>query len=158
MYIPFKLLKKEHLDELYKSGFPYLIVQRLNWPNLGNNLYGLIITPYKKKTEAEMHLIQIAAGNCKIISLPDEIWPILELLDSKEHLVFLNEVNETDWQTTLAKLYDAQIKRGIIDKQLFSIRNNVLISFQLVLGQLIIVLHDEHKIHREPFYDFVMGF
>ena len=81
-----------------------------------------------------------------------------ELLDSKEHLVFLNEIIETDWATTLEELYDAQIKRGIIDKQLFSIRNNVQISFQLVLGQLIILLHDEHKIHREPFYDFVLGF
>ncbi|MNT28859.1 hypothetical protein D3C72_1645710 [compost metagenome] len=72
-------------------------------------------------------------------------------------MIFFNEVIEDGWQDKLARLYDPKIKRSIIDRQLFPMLNNIEVSFQLELGQLSIVLNDEHTIHKELFYDFVGG-
>lgn len=156
MYIPFKLLKKEHLDELAQSAITFLVLQYFNWPGLGS-IKVAMLHPYKEYLLAEMHLIQMPVGSCELYSLPDHKSTIDSQLESKEHLIFLNEVSEDSWQDRLARLYDPKIKRSIIDRQLFPILNNIEVSFQLELGQLSIVLNDEYTIHKEPFYDFVVG-
>ncbi|MGE8426309.1 MAG: hypothetical protein ACN6O7_00465 [Sphingobacterium sp.] len=131
-------------------------MQYFNWPGLGT-IQVAMLHPYKEYLLAEMHLIQMPPGSCTPYSLPDDKQSIESLLKSKEHLIFLNEVSEDGWQNKLARLYDPKIKRSIIDRQLFPMLNNIEVSFQLELGQLSIVLNDEHTIHKELFYDFVAG-
>ncbi|MCS4165168.1 hypothetical protein [Sphingobacterium sp. BIGb0116] len=134
-------------------------MQYFNWPGLGT-IQVAMLHPYKEYLLAEMHLIQMPQGSCILYSLPDDKRSIESLLESKEHLIFLNELIEDGWQNKLARLYYPKIKRSIIDRQLFPMLNNIEdieVSFQLELGQLSIVLNDEHTIHKEPFYDFVAG-
>jgi hypothetical protein len=157
VYIPFKLLTKAYLDELPESGNTYLVLQKFDWPNL-QSVKGFILQPYKEIMLAQMHSIQRPEANCMIVTLPAERKYLVSLLEGKEQLIFLNELIEQSWQDKLARLYAAQIKRAIIKKQLFPMLHVVEVSFQLELGLLMIVLHDGKTVHKETFYDFVMGF
>jgi hypothetical protein len=157
VYIPFKLLNKAYLDELSKTEHIYLVLQQFDWPNL-KSVKGFIVQPYKELILAQMHMVQIPKANCKLVVLPDEIEYLAFLLERKDQLIFLNELIDQNWQEKLARLYDAQIKRVIIDKQVFPILNIVEVSFHLELGQLLIVMYDGNTIEKAPFYDFVMGY
>ncbi|WP_333624265.1 hypothetical protein [Sphingobacterium siyangense] len=157
MYIPFKLLTKAYLDELSESENTYLVLQKFDWPNL-QSIKGFILQPYKEIMLAQMHAIQRSEANCMIVTLPAERKYLVSLLEGKEQLIFLNELIEQSWQDKLARLYAAQIKRGIIEKQLFPILNIVEVKFQIELGKLLIVMYDGSTIEKAPFYDFVMGY
>lgn len=157
MYIPFKLLTKAYLDELSESENTYLVLQKFDWPNL-QSIKGFILQPYKEIMLAKMHAIQRPEANCMIVTLPAERKYLVSLLEGKEQLIFLNELIEQSWQDKLARLYAAQIKRGIIENQLFPILNIVEVKFQIELGQLLIVMYDGSTIEKAPFYDFVMGY
>lgn len=156
MYIPFQLLKKEYLDELSRSSFTFLVLQYFSWPGIGSIKVAMVHF-YKEYLLAEMHMIQMPPGSCIQYSLPDGKPYIESLMESKEHLIFLNEISEAGWQAKLARLYDPQIKRSIIARHLFPVLHSIEVSFQLELGQLSIVLNDQLTIHKELFYDLVMG-
>ncbi|MOA13209.1 hypothetical protein D3C78_1332480 [compost metagenome] len=155
MYIPFKLLIKTQLDELARSGNKYLVLQNFKWPNLGI-VKGLMIHPYNEPLLAKMHQVQMGHEDATLYEIGQNSSDIELLMDSKEHLVFSNEVSDNNWRKVLVELYGQQIKKVILLRDIFPLVYNIKISFQLEMGQLFVLISNDRKIHKEPFYDFVM--
>lgn len=156
MYIPFKLLTKTQLDDLAESGKKYLVLQNFKWPNL-SIVKAVMIHPYSEQLLAEMHQVQMGHEDATLYDFDQNSRDIELLMDSKEHLVFSNEVSDVNWRKVLVELYGQRIEKVILLRDIFPLLYNIKISFQLEMGQLFVVMSNDWKIHKEPFYDFVMG-